>query len=268
LASKDTYDFDVTVCLPGVRVEAWVPLYESIKWSANNCSFELIIVGPHPPPPVLSQEPNIKYIQDYGCPSRCVQIASLASRGKLFTFVSDDGVLRPSSLEGAVKSFDTEMMVMRYTEGINREGGIHSQPDEYWSAWYHADLQKECLRGYLIAPVWMMETSRFKYLGGLDCRFEHINVCCQDLAFRIQANGGKLKLSPDFVMDCDWSSRGSCSVVDAYVENDKPLLDSICDSSKNPFENRMRIDYNNWLASPPLWPRRFAANELNNDYRY
>lgn len=259
---------DITICLPGIRIENWPRLYDSIHRSIGHYSFELIIVGPYAPSLEMSTQPYIKYIQDFGCPSRCVQIASMASQGELFTFVSDDGVLRPHALDRAIEHFDSEMMVMRYTEGINFSGGIHSQPNEYWTAWHHADLQKECLRDYLIAPVWMMKTDKFRHLGGLDCRFEHVNVCCHDLAFRIQRSGGSLQLSPDFIMDCDWSSHKRCAVVDAYFENDKPLFDSLWESSPDPFSHRLHIDYNNWLSVPPVWPRRFNVNELNNDYRY
>ena len=259
---------DITICLPGIRVDAWPKMYESIKTSVSSHSFEFIIVGPYAPPDLLLQQDEISYIQDYGCPSLCVQIASLASNGRLFTFVSDDGILRQDSLSQAIDSFSSEIMNMRYSEGINFSGGLHSHPDEYWTAWYHADLQKECLKGYNLAPVWMMETSKFKELGGLDCRFEHVNVCCHDLAFRIQRAGGTVQLSPDFIMDCDWSSHKKCVVVDAYFENDKPLFDSLCESSPDPFSNRLHIDYNNWLSVPPVWPRRFNVNELNNDYRY
>lgn len=268
LNGREDLAVDITICLPGIRVEGWPRVYDSIKSSVGNHSFELIIVGPYAPYDSLLQEAEISYIQDYGCPSRCLQIASLTSQGDLYTFISDDGILRENSLAKAIDNFDSDIMTMRYTEGINFSGGIHSQPNEYWTAWHHADLQKECLKNYRLAPVWMMETSKFRDLGGVDCRFEHVNVCCHDLAFRIQRAGGNVQLSPDFIMDCDWSSHKKCAVVDAYFENDKPLFDSLCDSIADPFCDRLHIDYNNWLNVPPVWPRRFNVNELNNDYRY
>jgi hypothetical protein len=258
----------LTVCLPGIRAYEWDRVYLSLKESMGRHSFELIIVGPTPPPPSLNNLPEIRYIPEYGSPSRCVQIAALAAEGDLYTFISDDGILRPNSMEKAIDAFDCTLMVMRYTEGHNFSGGLHSQPNDYWTAWFHADLRKECLRGYYTSPVWMMKTSDFIDMGGLDCRFEHVNMCCLDLSFRVQRSGGEIKLSPDFIMDCEWSSHKRCIVVDAYHENDKPLFDSLCDSSEDPFKERVHIDYNNWMDASPVWERRFNVAEASDDYRY
>ena len=50
---------DITICLPGIRVDAWPKMYESIKTSVSSHSFEFIIVGPYTPPDLLLQQDEI-----------------------------------------------------------------------------------------------------------------------------------------------------------------------------------------------------------------
>ena len=51
-----------------------------------------------------------------------------------------------------------------------------------------------------IANIAMYYLDYYKEVGGIDCRFEHVNMNCNDLAFRIQAAGGKIYPSPDIVI--------------------------------------------------------------------
>jgi hypothetical protein len=113
----------------------------------------------------------------------------------------------------------------------------------------------------MIAPVGMYHLDYFKELGGWDCRFEHLNMCNHDLAFRLQNDGGKLILSPVEVLQCSWvpwnGGDGSwIPIKRAFFEVDLPLLTSIYSTNQS---NRIKIDFDNWKSAPCKWEKRFGA---------
>ena len=103
----------------------------------------------------------------------------------------------------------------------------------------------------------------YRELGGIDCRFEHVNMNCNDLAFRVQTNGGVIYASPDIVItqtNIPTKNNDRTPVEDAYHENDYPLFHSIY-SQPSGAKNRIKIDYDNWRQASPVWERRFDKTE-------
>lgn len=245
---------DLSIVYPGIRHRNWKKLFDSIEASIGDYTYEVIAVGP---PGVHGITDNrFLHIVDYGAPARAAQIGVEEATGKYMTWASDDGVFLPNALKAALdmaKELPKEdIIIMRYSEGGN-------SPDlSYWKAWTHADLRLPGVDPeYCIAPVGLYNLDHFKYLGGWDCRFEHLNMCCHDLAFRAQSLGSKVHASPLEVLKCDWDIHHPewQPVGRAYRENDLPLWNKMYGA---PLENRSAlIDFDNWKHAPEKWNKRF-----------
>lgn len=250
--------YDLTILLPGIRTDNWEQLFFSAQKSIGKYYFDLIAVGPYDPPAGLLQYENFKFIRDFGCPSRCVQLAASHAGGKYLCWMSDDGLYEPNTLEQCIDLLesinkDNQAVTLRYFEGEGR--GEFER--EYWTARHHADQRLEGVKeGYKIAPLGMYNTEYFKRIGGLDCRYEHINMCTHDLAFRLQNDGGTVHLSPTTVARFYWSWIGPDAgpVQRAYYEVDGPLFKKEWDKDQS---NRIKIDFDNWKLSPEKWSKRF-----------
>ena len=258
------YKYNVSIIIPGTRHEQWVNLYDSLKKAIGKYSFELIIVGPLKPDNELLEKDNFQYIPDYGHPARCTQIGSLACSGELMTWGSDDGTFLEDGLELAIDLWyqnnnPKDQVILKYLEGPHPY-----MPDMtdtglgYWHAWFHDDLKLASIpKHYMVAPIGLMTLEYFRFMGGFDCEFENINMCCNDLAFRIQYDGGQLHLPPKHVTWHTWSSGDGGIVVESFHEHDNPLFKKIYSDDKI-LENRRYLDYNNWIYNTePIWLRRF-----------
>lgn len=255
----------LSICVPSIRPTKWLGLYQSTLQSIKGYDFEMIFVGPCEPPEEVKSLPNVKFITDYGNPTRCTQIGALNSIGQLFTWVSDDGLYLSNTLYNSITEFlkksEKDEMAIMYGEGngFDKKPYFGNQPPAYWNAWYH-DMKNTCVPpNYKLAMLGLLHLSYFKELGGFDCRYEHINFSTHDLAFRIQNNGGTIHLSPEHVIafDCPPEDQRTDykAVREAYVVNDFPLFKA---ENMDKFDtSRVKIDINNWMQVPDKW-RRFS----------
>ena len=92
---------EISIILPAIRQENWDKLYDSIVASTNR-SFELIICSPYALTPKLQDLKNVKYVKDFGGPTRASAIASLLAEGKLIAWLTDDAILKPNALDAAI----------------------------------------------------------------------------------------------------------------------------------------------------------------------
>jgi len=254
------YAYDISICMPAHRTRLWQGLYESALRSVGRYKWQMILVGPTEPDSYFSDKRNFKFVKDFGTPARCAQIATALAEGEYMMWGSDDGFFVENAIKECIdlhKTLKTEDVVcVRYSEGENHSGKM--PPDNYWKAWTHPDQRLPGIpEDYVCVPVGMYKTRFFRWLGGWDCRFEHLNMCCHDLAFRAQRKGGQVHLSPGLVMNCDWNpGRGDhIPVQQAYHANDAPLFTSIYATDQS---DRIQIPYFNWMDSPPVWVRRFG----------
>lgn len=253
--------YDLSICLPGYRIENWERLYNSVYDSAKRYKWEMILVGPFPIEEIKDELPtieNFKYIFDKGAPCRCGQLATTFASGYYMTWGSDDGYFLENSLDEALDlafSVDeNDIIAMRYLEGPNHNSV--EMPQEWYTARHHADQRLPgVLDHYKIAPVAMLRLEYFRWLGGWDARFQHINMSQHDLCFRAQKNGSNIHLSPKNVSSHHWDVNHESwqPMRDAYQLNDLPLFQQLY-SEYNP--DRICIDYNNWKNSPTEWRRK------------
>ncbi len=281
--------YDLAICLPGIRNDSWEKLYSTVVESIGPYSFEMIIVGPYPPNSDLSNRSNFKFFKDYGYPTRCAQIATMLAESEYMMWASDDGYFTPNSIKECLDLFknkdknindkyknisDKDEIIIQYTEGTPEQVNPNFHPDEYWNAKTHGDLRLNGIKdNFKIAPVGMLKLDYFRWLGGWNCKYEHLNMCCHDLAFRVQNNGGNLYLSPSMVMRCTWSpgtieingikhwiSNEHIPIHRAYFENDLQLFREMWSSPQN--SDKIRMDYFNWNNAPAIWSRRFGKRVL------
>lgn len=255
------FKYDVSICLPGIRTHLWEKLYNSAIEAVGEHTFEMIIVGPYEPPESLKNKENFKFFKDYGAPARCAQIAVSLAESEFMMWASDDGYFLPNTISECIQLFRTTLsekdeITIRYSEGTGHSGRLPD--DSYWIARTHADQRLAGVKdSYRIAPVGFFKTEYFKWLGGWDCRYEHLNMCCHDLSFRVQNNGGKIVLSPSEVLKCDYNpaTGDHVPVFNAYHKNDAPLFSQQWSLDQS---RRIQIDFSNWTKSPSKWIRRFS----------
>ena len=254
------HKYDISICLPGYRTQFWKRLYDSAKEAVGEYSWEMIIVGPNPPPEELESKSNFKFFKDYGSPARCAQIATVLAEGELMMHASDDGYFMKDSIKECIEMHEElsfkDLVIARLTEGENHSG--KEFPDAYWTVGYHADLRimPGINNDWFITLLSVHKLDYYRQLGGLDCRFEHINLNLHDFAFRAQHDGAQVHYSPSLVLNCDWSYKWSDHgpVQQAYEENDGHLFRRLYWHPRHP---RKKIDYNNWTKSPAVLKRRF-----------
>ncbi len=250
--------YDLSVIIPSIRPQNLDSIYFMLENAIQRYSFEVIVIGPNIISNDLWQKTNVRFVKDFGCPSRCVQLGSTLAEGKYLCWLSDDCTfLTPQSLDQCVTTLESceesTGMTLRYFEG----DGNGEFPLDYWRGKHHGDMKS--LNGvneiWRIAPLGMYRTSYFKKIGGLDCRYEHINMCTHDLAFRSQQNGAYIIDSPQTVARFRWSWHDpeSKPVQRAYFETDRPLFEKEW-LNKN---ERLDINYDNWMDSPSKWEKRF-----------
>jgi hypothetical protein len=252
--------YDLSVIVPSLRVHLLQDLLDSIQTSVAPYTFELIVVGPFYPPKDTEVISNIKFIKDYGCPSRCVQMGSTLVEGKLLTWTSDDCIYEPGKLAECIeylyKKDMRDGLVVRYSEGGN------FPDDNYWKSWTHRDQQLPGIsKDYFCCPVGMFYRQFYNTIGGLDCRFEHVNMNGHDLAIRLQKNGGKMYLSPSFVMHATFENHLDFHrpLDRAHQQNDAPLFAQIY-SQECP--DRIYIPSTTWMDAETVWTKRgrFTVN--------
>lgn len=255
--------YDLSVIIPGIRVDRWPEIYQQLISSVGKYSFELICVGPFFPDKTLERSSNFIFLRDFGSPSRCFQMASTLANGEYVMFLSDDGRVEAGAIGEALDLLKSKTqkdgITVLYSEGPNFSG-IQDRTPEYWRAHHHDSLKLPLIKDtWKIAPHFIYNLQYFRDLGGLDCSWEHVNMNTHDLAFRIQRDGGVLYPSPRKIASMDWvpwdfNNKGAMQL--AYELNDEPLFKKIYGGNVEP---EINIDYNNWRKSPILWARRFKV---------
>ncbi len=259
------YKYDLSIILPSIRTELLETFYSSISASVGDYRYELIVVGPYNLPTSLQGTSNVKYIKDFGSPSRCLQMGTLLAEGEYMTWASDDGTYTPNSLSECLDLYSLngpgrhlqhkDGVIIRYWEADNKQGSLPD--DSYWKAWTHADQRLPGIpEHYYCCPVGLYNTAYYISMGGIDCAFRHINMNAHSLAFRVQNDGGHFHLSPSCVLECDFDNVRSAlhrPLDIAYANIDRPLYMQLYSQPFNP--HHKQIPYDSWMRAPTVWER-------------
>lgn len=250
----------ITIVVPSARDISKFVL--SIDESLVDIEYNIIVVSPERKEiPFTKLQKTQRLIVDKGSPSRCLQMGISECLTDIFMWGTDDGVLQKEQLKKCYNNLTSKTykdgIVLKYTEyGGGNPSTLSGADDDYYMSGNHgANLLPGINPKWKIAPVGMFYTSYFKELGGLDCRFEHINFNVHDFVYRLQRSGGRLFFSDGVVLLCDSDPNNSFHrpIHLAYHLNDYPLFREIYkDNSRG-----VKIDFNNWKDSPDAW-RRFT----------
>lgn len=245
---------DLSIIIPSINPDRWIGICKGVASSvSNSLSYEIIFVGPRSNETAID---NVTFIEDFGCPSRALQIGAESSVGEIICWLPDDVILDERALLKCVELLrtksDNDGITLRYDEGPNHQ----SDDASYWVAWTHTDLRCAGVdKEWKIAPVFMYKRKHFVDVGGIDCALEHVNMNAHSLAFYTQGMGGTIHPSPTRVFTCGWEHPAQDNpIFRAYHENDLPrfqVLWSLPDAV-----SRYKVPFDNWKSIPTIWPRR------------
>jgi len=250
--------YKLSLIIPSVHYDQWTRLYSEMTQACKTHTFEMIFVGPHSDPQALALE-NVKFVKDFGSPARCFQIGSLIAEGEFIALAVDDAQIMPNAFDIVFQQIEDiniqdDVINLLYSEG---GGNQHLNPN-YWLAHTHDDLRKPGVReGWKACGVFMYRLDTWYKFGGLDCSFEHINMNIHDLAFTIQANGGRAINSSIMVYNVGWvpwNNENKSAVQLAWEQNDKPRFEQLY--SDTDYTLKRNIDINNWKNQPTVWQRK------------
>lgn len=251
----------LSIVCPGIRPGNWKTLYDSILLAFSG-NFELIFLSPNELPPELKGKPNVRLIKTFRNPIACQQWGLVESKGKYFTWVADDAIYLPGSLDDAWKLLEGKdyktFVIGRYIEGSHNF--LESKMDTiiYYTQHYHfgnkvPGLPKEAY----IFNVGLATTQLMKEMGGWDAEnFEVCPMSCQDLSVRLQKFGAKPIVQEMLMLKCSHMPERTGDhgpIHDAQTQWDEPKYHQM----HNKPNSRVKIDLMNYLKSPERWGRRF-----------
>lgn len=255
----------LSILLPSIRKERLEAFYITLLQSAMKYPFELIIVGPNELPVSLQCHKNIKCIRDFGSPSRAQAIALLLAEGEIVTWLSDDALLFPNSIDTHIdllKSMGTNIknvVVSKYREGSEGSDARNkNHPDEYFKLKGSPVATKYLNNDWWLFNIAFIYREFIEQLGGFNCNFEGTWVSHTDLAIRAQRAGAVVKMSetPCMVTDHMPGASGDHGPIDAcQTQHDIPLFLKMydCPSQEEP------INMMHWKKYESVWSRRFNA---------
>ena len=254
--------YDISILMPGIRVDRWENLYASIQGSTKR-SFELIICGPVCPPSSLLDLSNVKFIKDLGSSVRASNLAALLIEGKYVTWTADDATFFENSLDENIDKFEDmgndikNTLICRYGEG-----GSHNFPDSMYYINTTPQISSPFFKDdWMIFNIAIMHTSYFLELGAWDCIYETCPIAHLDFAVRAQEDGAICKLSEGNLFHCTHMpgrSGDHAPIHDAQLGHDEPLFRERFRDSNWREKINSRIDINNWKKAPKIWSRRFG----------
>lgn len=251
--------YDVSICLAAIRTEFWTEFYNTASLACKDKTFEVVFCGPYDVPVELKEKDNIKFVQDFGSPTRCMQLASMQCEGELIANASDDGIWVEDSMSKAINMYneqckDGDGLILRYTEGYGRPAWtkFHAK-DKCWNSHSYPPVRKlQGVKGHFRHGTWMIKLSEFRRLGGLDCKYGAMNFSSIDLLHRMQAHGGTMYLSPTFVQNYGFDPH---SPYYKFIQDSSNYGWTLFEKDWITDNDRYIIPFDTWKDSPEKWAR-------------
>lgn len=245
----------LSIVVPAFRVERWQKFYDSIEDSFHG-EWELILIGPYEP---TFKKINMKWIKDWGYPTRCQQIGLLEAKGDYVTFSWDDAIYGHGALDNTwniieENKFNPKIAVIsKFIEGETKMDWALT--DDFSLITTHNDAKMPCIpSNYKVQNTGMTSRKEIMDIGGFDCRFQTMAFSVLDLGIRLQANGVKMIIQQGVVLQCTWDiGLEHKPVMDSFKIHDKPLYMHKYHESIN-----IMVDVDNWKNTPTKWERRFG----------
>ena len=255
---------DVSILCPTIRTHLLPAFYESAEKACKDNKFEIVFISPFKKPEYFNDKDNVKWIVDYGCPSRATQIGALECEGTFIYNTVDDGLFVEGCIDAAISQFNEEcspedIINIRYRESENasKEVAFH---ESYWSIWGISNLSmlSKVDNNWKIALHFFMKREFYYTLGGVDCIFEYVNHGAHDLVFRAQNKGSYVHLSKVEGLLCTHVPERTgdhAPIHDAQLSHDEPLFNALWNGSHAREKDVLTMD--NYKKCPEVWERRF-----------
>jgi len=254
----------LSVFLPTIRTHLLEKWYSSLELSCNRHSFEVVFGGPFPPPCDLLNKDNIRWVQDYGNPTRAAQRAALECKGDFLYHTVDDVLFEPHAISNELEKVETDAITaMRYVEGLNYSG--KPLPDTYWYAPAAYPHYKNVESHWGIGVHFLIPRKWFIDHGGFDCQFEYLNHATHDLLFRMQKNGTRYKISEQVVSSASWvpgTTGDHAPIHYAQTTHDEGIFEHMWNNGH--YQRVIKLD--NWENHPKIWERRFNKDDPQTEY--
>jgi hypothetical protein len=247
----------LSIMMPGIRPGNWLNLYNSIVASIGSFDFEIIFVGPFGLPEELEKYSNIKYVKDWGSPTRAFGIALELVEGEYITWAADDATYVTNQLKKVIDHHkklndDNLIIAMEQTEA----GRHYASSNCYINQ--HEGIRCLVPDHYIFFPTGLMKTKVYRELGGLDCKYETHAMAHLDFAIRAQLKKLPVFFYTEIVLHLTHMMGSSGDHGPIYVAQtfrDEPLFRKLYrDPSYNPVIN---LDRYSWQNEPLLWEERF-----------
>ena len=250
----------LSVFMPTIRTHLLEEWYSTLEKSCDRHPFEAVLCGPFDIPTSLSDRKNVKFIKDFGNPTRAGQIAAINCEGDYLYHTTDDVAFFPQVISNELdKIKENHIVGMRYREG---EGHLGNKLDA--SYWYAPNAYGDFPgvdQNWGICVHFLMSRKLFLKYGGFDCRWQYLNHAGHDLLFRVQKNEAvEYCLSDEEASSADWMPNitgDHAPIHHAQIQDDDPLF-----QREWFFENdRGVIDLHNYKDQSSIWNKRFNGNE-------
>lgn len=258
----------LSILCASIRSKLLPHVYKSIE-TAWHDTWEFVIVSPYDLPEELKDKKNIKFIKDYGSPSRGWQIALVNAEGEYVHYTADDVTYFPNTLDDSLKLLEGEsdntLIMGKYIEGYLENPLMRGE--DYYHFKFHKQIDYATSgKDYLILNVGFCKRQLLLGMGGWDCKFESSSITLMDFSMRLQDEGVKIIIQKEPIFYCSWSGQPGSSddhtpVEYAHTKYDLPLLIHIRKNLEGKIINK--IDLNNWKQAPAIWKRRFGNLKEN-----
>lgn len=249
------------VFLPSIRVFNLKRLYDSISSAIKAHSFEMCVCSPYDLPNEIASLPNVKFIKDFGSPTRAAQLATTLSDSELLTLASDDGWYLDQNLGEAIDFYDSikldqnkKCVAVKYAET-----GSYMPPEKFLLR-NHGVMAPGIPHDTLVNLGPIMSTNLFREIGGFDC--ENFELTCwggHDLNIRLMNHGVNVQLFEKHTLFCEWVENPEGLYNDHIpIHEAHPLGRQRFIELYNQPTGRSVIPYDNWQRSPEKWGRRFS----------
>jgi len=189
--------------------------------------------------------------------------------GRYITWTADDGWFLPDGLAECIQELDDnplekKCIVTQYNEG--GQDGLGPVENNMYCINTHRDVRSSFYPDhFLVFNSVVLPTQYFHDLGGFDCRFEVCPMAFVDFGARAQLDGIDVTLQ-SAIFECTHSpgeEGDHAPIHHAQLEHDSPLYRTIW--SEVSCLERIKIDYDNWQETTPVWGRRFDENAFASD---
>ena len=253
---------DLSIIVPSVRPDRQIDFYESVSKNCLRYKYEIIFVGPTLSVFLNERCPDIKFVRDFGCPSRCMNIGAAVAEGKYITWSADDGIHENNGfdkaldiLEEGIDGYQSEkdVVVAKYKEGDNI---VHN--DDYYRLNKAYPYSPYIDDNWWIFNLAFMHTSYYKQLGGCDSHFQTSAVTLADLAVRTQRNGARVKMLGEStvqfgLMPADTGDHGP--VFRSQMQEDMPNYERLHNDPER--KDSVYVSFNNWHYADRVWRHRW-----------